>query len=216
MGTMEAVAISVAAGIWAGVVGWWFRASSVVRDCVEDARRSAPIDDASAATSVPPRRRTGWPAITGTTGATVAAAIVLGGRGPLWMTPFLVAWASGLVAMALIDEETLVLPSKLMYPYALVDLLLACHRGDREQQMAFPRERLDMRRSSTRIIRFMGISCNQIAWASGTPAWLFWSLWESAPFLRPGVPWPWRPLPRWPRAFRFSAGGTEEQTGVRR
>ena len=120
MGTMEAVAISVVAGIWAGVVGWWFRASSVVRDCIEDARRSAPIDDASAATSVPPRRRTGWPAITGTTGATVAAAIVLGGRGPLWMTPFLVAWASGLVAMALIDEETLVLPNKLMYPYALV------------------------------------------------------------------------------------------------
>ena len=36
------------------------------------------------------------------------------------MTPFLVAWASGLVAMALIDEETLVLPNKLMYPYALV------------------------------------------------------------------------------------------------
>ncbi len=51
--------------------------------------------------------------------------------------------------MALIDQETLVLPSKLMYPYALVVLLLACHRGDGDQQMAFPRERLDMRRSGT-------------------------------------------------------------------
>ena len=157
VGTMEAVAISVAAGIWAGVVGWWFRASAVVRECVEDARRSAPIDDASAAISVLPRRRTGWPAITGATGATVAAAIVLGGRGPLWMTPFLVAWASGLVAMALIDQETLVLPSKLMYPYALIICYLARHRGDREQQMAFPRERLNMRRSGTCVIRFMGV-----------------------------------------------------------
>jgi leader peptidase (prepilin peptidase) / N-methyltransferase len=120
VGTIEAVAISVVAGIWAGVVGWWFRASTVVRECIEGARRAAPIDDARAATSVPRRRRTGWPAITGATGATVAAAIVLGGRGSLWMTPFLVAWASGLVAMALIDEETLVLPSKLMYSYALV------------------------------------------------------------------------------------------------
>jgi leader peptidase (prepilin peptidase) / N-methyltransferase len=120
VGTMEAVAISVVAGIWAGVVGWWFRASTVVRDCIEDARRCAPVDDASAASSVTPRRRTPWPAITGATGATVAAAIVLGARGPLWLTPFLVAWASGLVALALIDQETLVLPSKLIYPYALV------------------------------------------------------------------------------------------------
>jgi leader peptidase (prepilin peptidase) / N-methyltransferase len=119
VGTMEAVAISVAAGIWAGVVGWWFRASTVVRDCVEDARRSAPINDARAAACLPPSRRTGWPAIIGATGATVAAAIVIGGRGPLWMLPFLVAWASGLAAMALVDRETLVLPNKLMRPYAL-------------------------------------------------------------------------------------------------
>ena len=120
MGTMEALAISVAAGIWAGVVGWWFRASPAVRACVEDARRCAPVYDSAPAALLPERRPAGWPVIIGATGAIVAATIAVGGRGPLWMLPFLVAWASGLVAMALVDRETLVLPSKLIYPYALV------------------------------------------------------------------------------------------------
>src|SRR5271154_6119176 len=42
VGTIEAIVISVAAGIWAGVIGWWFSASALARRWVEDARRSTP------------------------------------------------------------------------------------------------------------------------------------------------------------------------------
>ena len=128
MGTMEAIGISLAAGIWAGVVGWWFRASTLHRRWIADARNCAPL--ASTPSELSARRnRTPWPAcpvLTGVSAATVAAALIMGRKASLWFIPFLVVWASGLVILAFIDRETLLLPSKLIYlcAFAAGSLLL--------------------------------------------------------------------------------------------
>jgi hypothetical protein len=123
VGTIEAVGISFAAGTWAGVVGWRFRASTLPRRWVEAARVTSPLAGVPATSSirgVP----TLWPAITTTTAASVAAALTLGRKGSLWLLPALVIWANGLALLALIDQETLLLPSKLIHLCAAVVVCL--------------------------------------------------------------------------------------------
>lgn len=128
MGTMEAVGISLAAGIWAGVVGWWFRASTLPRRWVEDARMSTHLAGTPAASTIP-CSRTAWPATTSAAAATVVAAFTLERKGSLWVVPFLVVWASGLALLSLLDEETLLLPSKLIHLCAVVDVCLLVANG---------------------------------------------------------------------------------------
>ncbi len=114
---MEAIGISLAAGIGSGVVGWWFRASALHRRWIADARHCAPLASTPSELS-DPRNRTAWPVcpvLTGVTAATVAAALIMGRKASLWVIPFLVVWAGGLAILALIDRETLLLPSKLIY-----------------------------------------------------------------------------------------------------
>jgi leader peptidase (prepilin peptidase) / N-methyltransferase len=129
VGTMEAIGISLAAGIWAGVAGWWFRASTLHRRWIADARNCARL------AGLPPdpsnlRSRTAWPVwpvLTGGNAATVAAVLITGRKASLWVIPFVVVWASGLVLLALVDQETLILPSKLIYlcAFSAGSLLLA-------------------------------------------------------------------------------------------
>jgi hypothetical protein len=110
---MEAIGISVTAGIWAGVVGWWYRASTFARRWVDDARKSSPVVATQVASSVQRSQRV-WSALTGATAATVAASSVLGRCGAVRMLPFLLVWATGLALLALTDQETLLLPGKLV------------------------------------------------------------------------------------------------------
>jgi leader peptidase (prepilin peptidase) / N-methyltransferase len=128
VGTMDAIGISLAAGIWAGVVGWWFRASALHRRWIADARHCSPRASTPLELS-DPCNRTAWPVcpvLIGATAATVAVASIMGRKASLWVIPFLVVWASGLAILAFIDLETLLLPSKLIYlcAFAAGSLLL--------------------------------------------------------------------------------------------
>jgi leader peptidase (prepilin peptidase) / N-methyltransferase len=128
VGTMDAIGISLAAGIWAGVVEWWFRASALHRRWIADARLCAPRASTPSELS-DPRNRTAWPVypvLIGATATTVAVALIMGRKASLWVIPFLVVWASGVAILAFIDLETLLLPSKLIYlcAFAAGSLLL--------------------------------------------------------------------------------------------
>jgi leader peptidase (prepilin peptidase) / N-methyltransferase len=123
VGTMEAVGISFAAGTWAGVVGWRFRAGSLPRRWVEEAGVTWPLAGTPATSSALCEPRV-WPAITAAAAASVAAALTLGRKGSLWLLPFLVIWANGLALLALIDQETLLLPSKVIHTCVLVVVCL--------------------------------------------------------------------------------------------
>jgi hypothetical protein len=119
VGTIQAVGICVATGISAGVVGWWSRTSPVVQRWVEEARKCSPRAEGQAVPIIS-LASGAWPVVSGAAGASVAATLLLSRAKPLWMVPFLVVWATGLALLSLIDQETLVLPSKLVRVCALV------------------------------------------------------------------------------------------------
>ena len=119
MGTIDAIVISVAAGISAGVIGWWFRASTLACDgsrmpahprppsMVKSAGRS---DFKSRMADIHEfRRRLG------------DRGLAFRGRAaPTLMVTYLVVWACGVVLLALADRETLLLPRQLMHVCAFV------------------------------------------------------------------------------------------------
>ena len=119
VGTIEAIVISVAAGIWAGVIGWWFRASTLARRWVEDARKSTPAVYGHPPPGTP-ILKVKWPMFTSSAAASVTAALLFGRAAPTLMVTYLVVWACGVVLLALIDRETLLLPRELLHVCAYV------------------------------------------------------------------------------------------------
>lgn len=116
---MNAVGISFAAGIPPGVVGWWCHRGTRLWRWVK-----GPHLDAAGigSPSVPVTSPSGavWSLLTGVAATAVAGASLLGRAWPVWLAPFLVAWAGALVLLALVDRETLVLPSKFIRSCAVV------------------------------------------------------------------------------------------------
>jgi leader peptidase (prepilin peptidase) / N-methyltransferase len=119
VGTIEVVVIAIAAGISAGVIGWWFRASTLARRWVEDARTSTPAvyRQVPAAT---PILKAAWPIFTSSAAASVTAAFLFSRAAPTLMVTYLVVWACGVVLLALIDRETLLLPRVLVHACAYI------------------------------------------------------------------------------------------------
>ena len=120
VGTIQAVGIFIAAGTLAGSAGWWSYASPLLWRWVEVARQRTPGGYGPSISRVPARtvrisaRRGAWAGFSGTVGAIISAALLFGRREPFWMVPFFAVWASGLAVLALVDRETLFLPSKLL------------------------------------------------------------------------------------------------------
>jgi leader peptidase (prepilin peptidase) / N-methyltransferase len=119
VGTIDAIVISVAAGISAGVIGWWFRASTLARRWVEDARTSTPTVYGQVPSGTP-ILRAAWPIFSSFAATSVTAALLFGRTAPTLMVTYLMVWACGVVLLALVDRETLLLPRQLMHVCAFV------------------------------------------------------------------------------------------------
>lgn len=119
MGTIDAIVVSVTAGISAGVIGWWFRASTLACRWVEDARASTPAVYGQVPPGAPILKAV-WPIFTSFAAASVTAALLFGRATPTLMVTYLVVWACGVVLLALTDRETLLLPRQLMHVCAFV------------------------------------------------------------------------------------------------
>jgi leader peptidase (prepilin peptidase) / N-methyltransferase len=157
VGTIQAVGISVAAGISAGVVGWWSYTNPVLQRWVEEANKCPPSADGHAAQTLS-LSRSAWPAGSSAAAAFVALTLLLGRTTSLWLVPFLVVWASGLALLALIDQETLVLPTKLIRICALVVGSLLVEAASVTRDWAYLGR---------------GVLCALLALA-GYGAWAFW------------------------------------------
>jgi leader peptidase (prepilin peptidase) / N-methyltransferase len=124
---MQVIGITVAVGLGAGALGWWFRASRLAARWAEAAAAAgARINQA-----LPPVT---WPLSTGFSTSVVLFALLPGhharfvaGAFAPWAVASIVVWACGLALLALTDSEQLVLPSKLLSTCAVatVGLVLA-------------------------------------------------------------------------------------------
>jgi len=132
VGTIEAIGIALVVGAGAGALGLWFRGSAIAGRWVAAAPCALPV----AERTPPPALRlapAAWPSATGAGAAVVTLALLVGrhehfaaGFALSWATAGLVVWACGLSLLALVDQETLMLPSKLVRScaFATTGLLL--------------------------------------------------------------------------------------------
>ena len=124
LGTMQAIGITVAVGLGAGALGWWFRASSLA------ARWAHAVHDTSLCTNAE-LRPVIWPLGTGLSASVVVGVLLPAHHGRFtagtfapWAVASVVVWACGLSLLALVDRERLVLPSRLVHTCALVTVSL--------------------------------------------------------------------------------------------
>ena len=121
---MHAIGITIAVGVGAGALGWWFRASSLAARWASPADGAAPFRNETLPAAI-------WPLSTGVSASAVLCALLPSHHGRFtgdafapWAAASIVVWACGLALLALVDGESLVLPSKLLHTSALATVTL--------------------------------------------------------------------------------------------